>query len=188
MAVIENVAGSGLYYQLNFNDTYSGMLTLFSILVSNNWNAVAEMYCAICANNWPKVYFSSFFVIMIMVILNIVVSFVLEIYNISLAKSKEKLNKINNAKAILKVAPTQESLEELIKKAQLYDQFVGNLSVSSTSSTGESPGTASSPRKSGGRPVSLKIKSSLDDEKDKNDQDSDKDGQMSPPTSSDKKL
>ena len=75
------------------------------------------MYCALCGNNWPKVYFSTFFVIAIMVILNIVVSFVLEIYNMSLGESRAKLTKIANAKKILKVAPTQESLEELIRKA-----------------------------------------------------------------------
>ncbi len=121
VSVIENSAGNALYYQLNFNDFYSGLLTLFAILVSNNWNAIAEMYCALCDNNWPKVYFSTFFVITIMVILNIVVSFVLEIYNMSLGESRAKLTKIANAKKILKVAPTQESLEELQRKAQLYD-------------------------------------------------------------------
>ena len=36
-AVIASTAGNPLYYLLNFNDTYSGLLTLFSILVSNNW-------------------------------------------------------------------------------------------------------------------------------------------------------
>lgn len=130
--MISNTAGNGLYYQLNFNDFYSGMLTLFSILVSNNWNAVTEMYCALCGNNWPKVYFSTFFVVTIMVILNIVISFVLEIYTVSLAESESRLSKIKNAQIILKIAPNKESLEEIIRKARLYDRFNGNLSMSST--------------------------------------------------------
>ena len=75
---------SPLYYQLNFNDTYSGMMTLFSVLVGNNWNSTTDMFCALCGANWPRFYFSLFFVISIMVMMNIIVSFVLEIYTISL--------------------------------------------------------------------------------------------------------
>ena len=106
MVVIENAAGNGLYYQLNFNDTYSGMLTLFSVLVSNNWNSTTEMYSALLGNTWPRLYFSSFFVVTIMVILNIVVSFVLEIYTMSLDESRTKVRKLENATTISKLVPS----------------------------------------------------------------------------------
>ena len=91
ISFIENSTGNGLYYLLNFNDTYSGLLTLFSILVSNNWNATTEMYSTLLGTNLPRLYFSTFFVVSIMVILNIVISFVLEIYTISLEESRSKV-------------------------------------------------------------------------------------------------
>ena len=33
-----NMSASKLYYLINFNDLYSSMVTLFHILVVNNWN------------------------------------------------------------------------------------------------------------------------------------------------------
>ena len=56
------------------------MITLFHILVVNNWNQTTEMYCAICGNTWPRLYFTTFWVICTLIMLNIVISFVLEIY------------------------------------------------------------------------------------------------------------
>ena len=85
--VITNATSNPLYYLLNFNDNYSGLLTLFSVLVSNNWNSTTEMYCDLYGNNWPRWYFSIFFIMTIMVILNIVVSFVLDIYTVSLEEN-----------------------------------------------------------------------------------------------------
>ncbi len=56
------------------------MITLFHILVVNNWNQTTEMYCAISGNTWPRLYFTTFWVICTLIMLNIVISFVLEIY------------------------------------------------------------------------------------------------------------
>ena len=44
---ITSAAGNPLYYQLNFNDNVSGMLTLFAVLVSNNWPSTTAMYCTL---------------------------------------------------------------------------------------------------------------------------------------------
>ena len=79
-------------------------MTLFAVMVGNNWNATTEMYCALLGNDWPRLYFSVFYVTTIMVILNIVISFVLEIYSMSLDASRAKRDRIKNARAISKVA------------------------------------------------------------------------------------
>ena len=132
IADITNSSGSGLYYMLNFNDTISGMLTLFSILVSNNWNSTTDMYGALTGSDfWPRFYFSSFFLVSIFIILNIIISFVIEIYTMALEDMEKKWNKHDMVKTVMKVAPTQEALEDLIRKAKLFDKLHKKLSMSS---------------------------------------------------------
>ena len=75
-----NISASTLYYLINFNDLYASMVTLFHVLVVNNWNMTTEMYCVVLGNNWPRLYFTTFWVICTLIMLNIVISFVLEIY------------------------------------------------------------------------------------------------------------
>ena len=91
---IINDGGNGLYYLLNFNDALSGMLTLFAVMAGNNWNSFTDMYCALVGNNWPRLYFSLFYMTTIMIMLNIVISFVLEIYSVSLEDSRTKTDRI----------------------------------------------------------------------------------------------
>ena len=89
LAEAQNIGniGSTLNYLLNFNDTYSAMLTLFVVLVSNNWNDTTDIYCMLVDNLWPRLFFGIFFFLTIFVILNIVTSFVLDIYDNSLEES-----------------------------------------------------------------------------------------------------
>ena len=76
------------------------MLTLFAVMVGNNWNSYADMYCTLVGNNWPRVYFTTFYMTTIMIMLNIVISFVLEIYSVSLEDSRTKTGRIHKAEII----------------------------------------------------------------------------------------
>ena len=99
------------------------MLTLFAVMVGNNWNSYADMYCSLVGNNWPRVYFTTFYMTTIMIMLNIVISFVLEIYSVSLEDSRTKTGRIHKAKIISQYADTEEKLKELIRKAAEYDRL-----------------------------------------------------------------
>ena len=77
---IDSATGNELYFQLNFNDNLSGMLVLFCTLTANNWPATTAMYIEMVGTNGPYWFFSIYFVLAIMVVLNIVISFVMEIY------------------------------------------------------------------------------------------------------------
>lgn len=99
------------------------MLTLFAVMVGNNWNSYADMYCTLVGNNWPRVYFTTFYMTTIMIMLNIVISFVLEIYSVSLEDSRTKTGRIHKAKIISQYADTEEKLKELIRKADAYDRL-----------------------------------------------------------------
>ena len=69
-----------MYMMMNFNDFFCAMLTLFQISVENNWNDTTAMYTDILEANWPRVYFVSYWIITVLIMLNIIISFVLEIY------------------------------------------------------------------------------------------------------------
>ena len=104
--VISDATDNALYYIMNFNDTYSGMLTLFSILIGNNWNSMSDMYADLTNNDWPRWYFTIFYIVAIMVILNIVVSFVLDIYEVSQEECDLKLKKMTDVEVIKLAAPS----------------------------------------------------------------------------------
>lgn len=70
-----------LYYLMNFNDFGSSLVTLFHIMVINNWFVTCDMYCSVVGNNWPRLYFVSFLTISVWIMLNLVISFVIDIYD-----------------------------------------------------------------------------------------------------------
>ena len=69
------------YYLMNFNSFSSGMVTLFHFMVVNNWSYTTEMYATVMDINWlPVFFFGTFWVAVVLILLNVVLSMVLEIY------------------------------------------------------------------------------------------------------------
>ena len=94
---VTNDGGNTLYFLLNFNDFYSGQFTLFSFAPANNWNSFVDMYTTIYDGRFPKIIFSIYFIIMVFILLNIVISFVLEIYDCANEEISNRVNKIESA-------------------------------------------------------------------------------------------
>ena len=69
-----------LYYLMNFNDFGAGMVTLFHIMVVNNWFVTCNMYCEVMGANWPRIFFIVFWIVTVLIMLNLVISFILEIF------------------------------------------------------------------------------------------------------------
>ena len=83
------------------------------------------MYSAFAGNNiGTRFYFGFFFMLSIMVFLNIVVSFIMEIYEVTLEKLDKDSDKMENVSKIMEAAPTQDELKTLIRKAKLYDKMM----------------------------------------------------------------
>ena len=99
-----NDGGNSLYIYLNFNDFFSGFFFVFTILVSNNWNSFTAIYCDLVGNYWPEIYFSLMFIMMIFIMLNLVVSFILEIYDIVQDETGEKLTVTQNIQYLYKAS------------------------------------------------------------------------------------
>ncbi|KAK4784011.1 hypothetical protein SAY86_018379 [Trapa natans] len=68
------------YLLFNFNDYPNGMMTLFCLMVMNNWQDWMQSYQELMGSPWTLVYFISFYLITVLLLLNLVVAFVLEAF------------------------------------------------------------------------------------------------------------
>ncbi|KAL3631549.1 mitochondrial thiamine pyrophosphate transporter [Castilleja foliolosa] len=68
------------YLLFNFNDYPNGMVTLFNLLVMGNWQAWMQSYKDLSGTAWTYAYFISFYLITVLLLLNLVVAFVLEAF------------------------------------------------------------------------------------------------------------
>lgn len=70
-----------LYYLINFNDFATSMVTLFANMVVNNWWVMCTIFTDVTGSLWPRFYFISFFFIVDLVLINLVIAILLEIYS-----------------------------------------------------------------------------------------------------------
>lgn len=79
-----NLAGTDLsaddFLLFNFNDYANGMVTLFNLLVMGAWQDWMQSYKDLTGTTWTLVYFISFYLITVLLLLNLVVAFVLEAF------------------------------------------------------------------------------------------------------------
>ncbi|KAK8949371.1 Two pore calcium channel protein 1 [Platanthera zijinensis] len=68
------------YLLFNFNDYPNGMVVLFNLLVMGNWQAWMQSYRDLTGTSWSLVYFISFYLITVLLLLNLVIAFVLEAF------------------------------------------------------------------------------------------------------------
>jgi hypothetical protein len=61
--IINDDSTPDLYVLLNFNDFASGFVTLFVLMVVNNWYVIAEMYVNVTGTSWVLLYFVSFYLL-----------------------------------------------------------------------------------------------------------------------------
>ena len=59
-------------------------------MVVNNWYITCNMFCIVTNGIWPRVYFVSFWLAIVLIFMNLLISFVLEIYSdVSTSINKE---------------------------------------------------------------------------------------------------
>nr|AMR58851.1 two-pore calcium channel [Primulina danxiaensis] len=68
------------YLLFNFNDYPNGMVTLFNLVVMGNWQVWMQSYKDLTGTVWTLIYFVSFYLITVLLLLNLVVAFVLEAF------------------------------------------------------------------------------------------------------------
>lgn len=68
------------YHPNNFNDYFSGFVTLFELLVVNNWFVLAEGFVLVTETKWARLYFVAFYVIGNIVLLNLVIAVTIDAF------------------------------------------------------------------------------------------------------------
>lgn len=79
---------SGGYYPLNFNDIPSGMATLYVLLHVNNMHVIASGFTA-TTSDWAELFFSFWYILGVLFLLNILVAFFLNEFITSLQDSTD---------------------------------------------------------------------------------------------------
>ena len=64
----------------NFNDMSNSFLVLFELIVVNNWMITASMYVDLSGTRAVLLYFVSFYIIAVLVGMNIMVCFAIDMY------------------------------------------------------------------------------------------------------------
>lgn len=73
--ILESRYGDSDYWPLNFNDIPSGLMTLVCVLHISDWDVITEGFTAAVGNKYPRIYFTSWYCIGVLLLLNIVKSF-----------------------------------------------------------------------------------------------------------------
>ncbi|XP_048585787.1 two pore calcium channel protein 1 isoform X3 [Nematostella vectensis] len=115
------------YCSNNFDDILKAMKLLFDLTVVNQWHVITQGFVLV-TNKWARLYFLSFHMICVIVVLNIFVAFILEAfmleYSISHGKFETVIEKKIEEKGIgvsseVNLIRTQSTVESLAFKSGL---------------------------------------------------------------------
>jgi len=70
-----------IYVEMNFNDLASSIVTLFALMVVNNWFMIVQVHTNIQGHKYGRWFFILFYYTSVVVMLNIVVAFVIDMYS-----------------------------------------------------------------------------------------------------------
>uniref|UniRef100_A0A0G4H9A8 EF-hand domain-containing protein n=1 Tax=Chromera velia CCMP2878 TaxID=1169474 RepID=A0A0G4H9A8_9ALVE len=94
MRLADSTYGQSDYYNLNFNDLGSAMVTLYHLLIVNNWQVTVEAFVIVSQNlvwTWAVyLFFVSFYVLGVVTTLNCLVAFVLDAFQNEWKASKRE--------------------------------------------------------------------------------------------------
>lgn len=99
----------------NFNDYWGSFASLSVILATNNWNDYSDFFASFTGNNFvSRLYLSIFFFLITLVMVNIIISFVLEIYASIEGTVRDERKKLEHVKYLMKKTNTTIDLLDLI--------------------------------------------------------------------------
>lgn len=69
------------YYLMNFNSYASSLITLFHFTIINNWFVTIDMYQDVTGTEtFPLLFFVAWYVTIVLVLLNVLIALIIEIY------------------------------------------------------------------------------------------------------------
>lgn len=79
------------YWSNNFNDFSSSFITLFELLVVNNWQVIMGGMVAV-TSGWARWYFISFWLLAVVMVMNLLVAFILDAFFDKLEEEQEEVD------------------------------------------------------------------------------------------------
>ena len=70
------------YGPLNFDDMASAQLSLFYLMVVNNWPVEMEGAVAATGTRWSRIFFIAFYAALVVVVSNVLVAFIIDMYQV----------------------------------------------------------------------------------------------------------
>ena len=114
----ENTSALGYYYLNNFHNLPRAYVTLFELMVVNNWHIIMEGYASVTGTDWSRIFFMSFY-LFTMVVVTIIVAFILEAFLFRI-EYKQKMNKDEEIKILSETVSLNR--EEICFLDSVYDQ------------------------------------------------------------------
>lgn len=74
--------GGSFFTLMNFNDVFSSLVTLFALMIVNNWYVMVNQTCAYMGNINYRLYFYAFYYMGVIIATNILVAFAIDIYSV----------------------------------------------------------------------------------------------------------
>lgn len=79
-AVVNNTSTPADFVLMNFNDILSSFMTQFALVIVNNWYVTVNTNTEAAGSNWYRIYFLVFYYFGVIVGVNILVSFAIDMY------------------------------------------------------------------------------------------------------------
>ena len=79
--LITTFVSEPLYVLNNLNCMGTAFVTLFELLIVNNWQIIVSLYTQATGTNWARLFFIFYYFFSVNVVLNICVAFVLDMFN-----------------------------------------------------------------------------------------------------------
>ena len=100
------------------NDFFHSMVTLMALAIVNNWQVVSGTFIAMKENDYYRVYFIAFYFFAVILLLNIIVAFILDIFITQYSKNFSENSLLYRYKKYVMMAilihQLQDSGEDLI--------------------------------------------------------------------------
>merc|ERR1719369_1530037 len=113
----ENSSGIGYYYLNNFHNLPRAYVTLFELMVVNNWFIIMEGYASV-TGDWSRIFFMSFY-LFTMVVVTIIVAFILEAFLFRI-QYKQRMNKDEELKVLSEIISMDK--EEVFYLDSIYEK------------------------------------------------------------------
>ena len=106
------------YFLMNFNDLMSSIVTLFALVVVNNWYVIVAMCVDVkSGKTWYRYYFVLFYYFGVIIGLNIVIAFAIDMYA---AVCRLENEKNANKDYLLKLAESQHT--DILTKTETQEK------------------------------------------------------------------